>query len=96
MTNQQKKIAAAIAAAIAIIMYATNPDQAAHMQAIKDTAALKSGGTTSIINIASTISYNNYLFFSTTTLFDGVVSWGAFGRVNTTNRVSDPFNINDK
>jgi hypothetical protein len=96
MTKQQKKWAVGIAAAIIAIMFATNPDQAAHMRAIRDTAALKPGGLLSITDLAPSISYNNYFLCSTTTIADRVVSWGAFGRVNTTNRVSDPFDINKK
>jgi selenophosphate synthase len=38
-------------------------------------------------------SYNNYFLFSTTTFLDHVTSWGAFGKVSTTNRISDPFGI---
>ena len=92
MTTQQKKWAGGITAAVIVLLLATNPDQAAHMRAIRDTAALKPGGAFSITDLApGIIRYNNYFICSTTTVIDGVVSWGAFGKVNTTNRVSDPF-----
>ena len=44
-----------------------------------------------VVDYMNIISYNNYFVFSTTTLVDGVVTWGAFGKVYTTNRISKPF-----
>ncbi len=93
MNAQQKWIAGAVGG-LTLLMLATNPDQAAHLQAIKNTAALAPSSTTmTAASMASLISYNNNLLFSTTTLFDHTVSWGAFGKVHTTNRVSDPAGI---
>jgi hypothetical protein len=91
MTKQQKWIAAGCAA-IAALMFATNPDQAAHLRAIKDTSALTSphSATFAASDFTSAMSYNNYFLFSTVTFLDHVVSWGAFGKVYTTNRISDP------
>ncbi len=91
MTKQYKWVAA-ICAAVAALMLATNPDQAAHLRTIKDTAALTSSLTTpvAVTDYTGVMSYNNYFFFSTVTFLDNVVSWGAFGKVYTTNRISDP------
>jgi len=91
MTSQTKKWIAGAGGVVAAIMLATNPDQAKHLRAIKDTAALKPSQPLSVTDFMAGMSYNNYFFFSTVTLADGVVSWGAFGKVYTTNRISDPF-----
>jgi hypothetical protein len=47
MTKQQKWIAAGCTA-VAVLMLATNPDQAAHLRAIKETAALTSSPSTTL------------------------------------------------
>ena len=93
MTGQTKKWIAGADGVIAAIMLATNPDQAARLRAIKDTATLKPSQSLSVTDFLAGLSYNNYLFFSTVTLARGVVSWGAFGKIYTTNRISDPFGI---
>jgi hypothetical protein len=96
LTSQHKWIAIGCAA-ILVLAFATNPDQATHLKAIKDTAALTSSQPyTAASDFTAAMSYNNYVVFSTTTLAGSVVSWGAFGRVQTTNRVSDPFGIKSK
>ena len=93
ITNQHKWIAVGCAALVALA-FATNPDQATHLKAIKDTAALTGSQPYSAASdFTSAMSYNNYFMFSTVTLADSVVSWGAFGRVHTTSRISDPFGI---
>ncbi len=98
MTAQQKWTAGVVVAII-VLMLATNPDQASHLRAIKDTSDLKpqqpyASVTISISDFMPQLSYKNYFLFSTTTLFGGVVSWGVFGKVFTTNRISDPFGTN--
>ncbi len=100
MTTQQKKWTAGVVVALLVLMLATNPDQASHLRAIKDTSDLKprqpyAAVTISISDFMPQLSYNNYFLFSTTTLIGGVVSWGMFGKVYTTNRISDPFGTNN-
>jgi hypothetical protein len=93
ITTQHKWIAVSCAA-IVVLAFATNPDQATHLKAIRDTATLTASQPYSAASdFTSAMSYNNYFLFSTVTLADSVVSWGAFGRVQTTNRISDPFGI---
>jgi hypothetical protein len=92
--NQRKKIILGISAAIVVLMLATNPDQASHLRAIKDTADLARAPfytPPSVTDFLPMLKYNNYFLFSTTALSGGVVTWGAFGKVYTTNRVSKPF-----
>ena len=78
-------------------MLATNPDQASHLRAIQETSDLLkpkqpySASPVSVADYMTMITYNNYFVFSTSTLLDGVVTWGAFGKVYTTNRISKPF-----
>ena len=78
-------------------MLATNPDQASHLRAIKETSDLKPkqpyATTFSVADYMNNLTYNNYFVCSTTTLIGDVVSWGVFGRVYTTNRISDPFGV---
>ena len=94
VTAQHKKWMAVGCAAIIALMLATNPDQAAHLRTIKETSALTSPQPYSAASdFTSAMSYNNYFLFSTVTLADAIVSWGAFGKVYTTNRISDPFGI---
>jgi hypothetical protein len=93
MTGQTKKWIAGAGGVIAAIMLATNPDQAAHLRAIKDRAALKPSQSLPVADFMAGMSYNNYFFFSTVTLARRVVSWGAFGKIYTTNWISDPFGI---
>ena len=93
MTGQNKKWIAGAGAVIAAIMLATNPDQGAHLRVIKDTATLKPSQSLSVTDFMGGMSYNNYFLFSTVTLAGKVVSWGAFGKIYTTNRISDPFGI---
>jgi hypothetical protein len=93
ITTQHKWIITSCAAII-VVAFATNPDQAAHLKAIRVTAALTASQPYSAASdFTSVMSYNNYFLFSTVTLAGSVMSWGAFGRVNSTNRISDPFGI---
>jgi len=71
MTSQTKKLIAGAGGVIAAIMLSTNPDQATHLRAIKDTAALKPSQPLSVTDFMTGMSYNNYFFFSTVTLADG-------------------------
>lgn len=95
MTPLQRKCTAAIGGGIAVVMFATNPDQAAHLRAMKETVELKPHDPSTVPTaFLIAASYNNYFLFSTTTILDHVTSWGAFGKVSTTERIFDPFGIN--
>lgn len=97
MTPSQKKwTAAAVVLGIAIVMFATNPDQAAHLRTMKETVELKPHDPSMVPTAFFTATtYNNYFLFSTTTMLDHVTSWGAFGKVSTTDRIFDPFGLRD-
>jgi hypothetical protein len=71
-------------------MFMTNPDQATHLGAIRDTSILTSPQSPAAADYMSSMSYNNYFLFSTVTFLDRIISWGALGKVYTTNRISDP------
>ena len=103
MTSYQKKWAVSSSATIAVIMLATNPEHAAHLGAIKKTCDFMPETQyslpvtlwgTRMSDAPTLLTYNNFLLFSTTTISvgpdPGVVSWGCFGRVHTTNRVYVP------
>lgn len=78
-----------IVAAVALLAFFTNPDQAAHLRAIKDTIALRNpdSGKLNPGSNLHLIQYNNYYFFSTASIGDMTVSQGYFGRVVTTNAI---------
>ncbi len=81
-----------MAAGLGLLLLATftNPDQAAHLKAIKDTAsARKSVYEAAHIAVSDSVMYKNYLVFSTTSL-SGVIplTYGYLGRVQTTQNVT--------
>jgi len=79
----------AIAALILLLALFTNPDQAAHLKAIKDTAALRRSGYEALhVEVSPGVIYNNYLIFSTTS-FVGTktLTYGYFGRIQTTSDI---------
>ena len=80
MTSQTKKWIAGAGGVVAAIMLATNPDQAKHLRAIKDTAALKPSQPLSVTDFMAGMLYNNYFFFSTVTLADGWFLGGPLAR----------------
>jgi hypothetical protein len=71
----------------ALVAFFTNPDQAAHLKAIKETVALRQPGVTIIDTLLPSAEYHNYLIFSTTTWSDYTLTRGYFGRVETTNAI---------
>ena len=78
-----------IALLVLLLAFFTNPDQAAHLEAIKDTAVLRRSGYEALrVEVSPAVMYNNYLIFSTTS-FAGMktLTYGYFGRVQTTNDV---------
>ncbi len=76
----------AVAVLIFLLAFFTNPDQAAHLKAITDTIALRSSNNPPLISL-SVVHYNNYLIFSTTTFGDTPLTYGYFGRIQTTNGI---------
>jgi len=87
MNTNTKKIGITAIAVFAIILFLTNPDQAMHLRAIKDTAALIDRPAADWTMFAV---YNNYFLFSTVTnkvLGDQIMSWGALGKVSTTSNI---------
>jgi len=76
-----------IAMLVLLLAFFTNPDQAAHLRAIKDTAVLRRSGYEALrVEVSALVIYNNYLIFSTTSLGGmKTLTYGYFGRVQTTN-----------
>ena len=64
-----------------IVAFLTNPDQAAHFRAIKETIALRKPGSTDISWVR--VNYQNYLVFSTTGTSKMTFTYGYFGKVQT-------------
>ena len=91
--TKKTKVILGTSGAIVVLMLATNPDQASHLRTITETAALKPHpfqASAPITAWLGLVTYNNYFLFSTTTLMDGLVTWGLLGKVYTTNRISNP------
>ena len=80
-----------------IIAFFTNPDQATHLKAIRETVALRNPESLSAVTLSplmGALQYNNYLIFSTTNLngfsttnVNGTMTYGYFGQVKTTNAI---------
>jgi hypothetical protein len=94
LTPPTKWIVAAIVL-LAVVLFATNPDQAAHLKSVKDTLDLRfpkpAPGLYSqpvTIPYTSIIEYHNYGICSRTTVFDATISFGILGRVQTTDDVT--------
>ena len=77
-------VAASAVALILLMAFLTNPDQATHLKAIKETAALRKPDGASGVNLMPIVHYNNYLIFSTTTIAEMTLTYGYFGRIQTT------------
>lgn len=72
-----------------MIAFFTNPTQASHLMAIRETAALEKGMSTYSAKTALILArYNNYWLFSTTTFGELTLTYGYFGKIQTTNDVS--------
>jgi hypothetical protein len=86
--NKPAMMWSAVAVALAaLVAFFTNPDQAAHLKAIKETVALKQPGVTITDTLLPMAEYHNYLIFSTTTWSDYTLTRGYFARVDTTNAI---------
>jgi hypothetical protein len=74
---------------ILLLAFFTNPDQAAHLRAIKETAALRQPNGSAVLfeTFLPAVKYNDYLFFSTATWASKPMTYGYFGQVRTTNRI---------
>jgi hypothetical protein len=87
----------AIIALLLVIAFFTNPDQAAHLKAIRETIALRNPESPSSVitsPLMGALQYNNYFIFSTTNLNGfstttptGTMTYGYFGQVKTTNAI---------
>jgi hypothetical protein len=64
-----------------LFTFFTNPNQAQHLK------ALQARVSTSDL-LLPTIEYHNYWLFSTTTLADAHLTYGYFGRVHITDKIS--------
>ena len=70
------------------LAFFTNPNQAAHLKAIKDTAVLRRSGYDALrVEVSPGVVYNNYLIFSTTSFGTETLTYGYLGQVQTTNYV---------
>jgi hypothetical protein len=91
--NKQRNYWVWLIAAIAVVSIAciaTNPDQAAHLQAIKDTVRLRDSdlyGTSDFLY--SMIQYQNHVIYSEMTLGAKTYSLGVLGKVYTTDDIRD-------
>jgi hypothetical protein len=87
--NRKRLILAASAAVLLLFLaFFTNPSQARHLQAIKETGALRRNPDRSIEDVMlSTVEYHNYLLFSTTDWLGNTTTYGYFGIVQTTNNI---------
>ena len=74
--------------AIVLLAFFTNPNQAQHLKAIKETGALRESRDFSIADMfLPQVEYHNYGVFSTTTFGDTHLTYGYFGAVQTTDNV---------
>jgi hypothetical protein len=73
---------------VLLLAFFTNPSQAAHLRAIRETAtAGKTEYQASTIQVSGVL-YNNYGIFSTTTFWGmDTLTYGYFGQVQTTNDI---------
>jgi len=89
MTKRRNLIYSGVGIAMVVLLLAffTNPNQAAHLKAIKDTAVLRRSGYEALrVEVSPLVIYNNYLIFSTTSLAGmKTLTYGYFGQVQTTN-----------
>lgn len=83
--SQLKWIVPTIAVLLAVLFF-TNPDQATHLKAIKDTLKLRNASADPDV-LLRVSDYNNYLIFSTTSLVGVTCSRGYLGRVEVTDNI---------
>jgi hypothetical protein len=77
-----------VVAGILLLAFFTNPDQAQHLKAIKETRMLRESRDFSVADmLLPQVEHRNYGVFSTTTFGDSNLSYGYFGTVHTTDNV---------
>ena len=85
-TKQKRLIFAAVAVlAVVLIAIFTNPNQARHLTAIKETGELRYPDKSALF--INQIEYQNYFVFSTSSCLGTTVAYGYFGIVQTTNEI---------
>jgi hypothetical protein len=89
--TRNKRLLITAASIITFVLFLTNPGQAAHLTAIRETLKLRyqpSPTSNSMSEVWIMMSsYNNYMLFSTITFKDKIVSFGFLGRVQTTDDI---------
>jgi hypothetical protein len=92
MTNKLRNLILAGIAAVLLIAFFTNPDQAAHLTAIQQIVALRKPDAAAALNnvILPAVVYNDYWVCSTGTVGNGNVtlSYGYLGQVHTTDDIA--------
>ena len=78
--HQRKWILIAVAGVL-LLPFFTNPNQAQHLKAIQKRVSKSD-------LLLPTIEYHNYWLFSSTTLADSHVTYGYFGTVHITDKIS--------
>src|SRR5437879_11183102 len=87
MTEKRKWILL-VAAGLLLFAFFSNPNQARHLKAIRETGALKQSSGVSVTDaLLPMVEYHNYLLFSTTTWSDAHLTYGYFGVVQTTDNI---------
>lgn len=92
MTEKDRRklwIAAGTVAILLIVAAFTNPDQASHLRAIRETVALRKPAESHSVTdwLLPTVEYHNYLVFSTTRFSNMTFTYGYFGKIQTTNDI---------
>jgi hypothetical protein len=77
-----------VVAGLLLLAFFTNPTQARHLKAIRETGALRQSAGARIDDLLlPTVEYHNYWLFSTTTWVDAHLTYGYFGIVQTTDNI---------
>src|ERR1700720_2709781 len=79
-------VAPTIGVAVLILAFFTNPDQEAHLKAINGDVVFRKPDSASVVMdvLLPRLKYNNYLVFSTTSFGNKNLTYGCFGRIQTT------------
>jgi hypothetical protein len=89
-TRRRNLILIACAAGLVLLLaFFTNPDQAAHVRAIKETSALRRSSDPSFNSepMFLQLEYCNYFLFSTTSVANAPMTRGYFGKIETTDNI---------
>ena len=86
--KHQRKWILIVVVGVLLFAFFTNPNQARHLKAIRETGALKQSPGVSVTDVLlPMVEYHNYLLFSTTTWSDAHLTHGYFGVVQTTDNI---------